>query len=65
MGINPSNLAGKFEYKGRTYYFCSPKCRARSDLWQAFQVPALEILPMIDIGFVKPFLALRLLGQAS
>jgi YHS domain-containing protein len=27
MNVTPETAAGKFEYKGVTYYFCSPGCR--------------------------------------
>ena len=27
MDVTPESAAGKFEYKGVTYYFCSPGCR--------------------------------------
>jgi YHS domain-containing protein len=27
MDVTPEAAAGKFEYKGKTYYFCSPGCR--------------------------------------
>ena len=28
MEVDPKSAAGKAEYKGRTYYFCSPGCKA-------------------------------------
>lgn len=27
MEIDPATAAGKSEYKGQTYYFCSPGCK--------------------------------------
>jgi Cu+-exporting ATPase len=27
MDVSPESAAGKFDYKGVTYYFCSPGCR--------------------------------------
>ena len=27
MDIDPKTAAGKSEYKGQTYYFCSPGCK--------------------------------------
>ena len=27
MDVTPATAAGKYEYKGQTYYFCSPGCR--------------------------------------
>ncbi len=27
MEIDPTTAAGKVEYKGQTYYFCSPGCK--------------------------------------
>ena len=27
MDIDPATAAGKTEYKGQTYYFCSPGCK--------------------------------------
>src|SRR5207248_3809233 len=29
MNVMPETAAGKFEYKGRTYYFCNPRCLER------------------------------------
>ena len=31
MMINPSEAAGKSEYKGKTYYFCSLGCKKDFD----------------------------------
>ena len=31
MQIDPAKAAGKSEYKGKTYYFCSPSCKAKFD----------------------------------
>ena len=31
MDIDPANAAGKSEYKGETYYFCSPGCKKSFD----------------------------------
>lgn len=31
MIVNPRNAAGKSEYKGQTYYFCCPGCKASFD----------------------------------
>ena len=31
MEINPATAAGKSEYGGETYYFCSPSCKQRFD----------------------------------
>ena len=28
MDVNPETAAGKSDYKGRTYYFCCPGCKA-------------------------------------
>lgn len=27
MDVDPTTAAGKSEYKGQTYYFCSPGCK--------------------------------------
>ena len=32
MEIEPTNAAGRSEYKGQTYYFCGAKCREKFDL---------------------------------
>jgi Cu+-exporting ATPase len=29
MTVDPAHAAGKFEYQGKTYYFCNPSCRQR------------------------------------
>lgn len=31
MDIDPATAAGTTEYKGQTYYFCSPGCKASFD----------------------------------
>jgi YHS domain-containing protein len=31
MDIDPATAAGTSEYKGQTYYFCSPGCKASFD----------------------------------
>ena len=31
MMIDENTAAGKSEYKGQTYYFCAPACKARFD----------------------------------
>ena len=31
MDVTPESAAGKSEYKGQTYYFCSPGCKKSFD----------------------------------
>lgn len=31
MMVDPNNSAGKSEYMGKTYYFCSPGCKKDFD----------------------------------
>jgi Cu+-exporting ATPase len=31
MDITPESAAGRSEYKGQTYYFCSPGCKKAFD----------------------------------
>ena len=31
MEVNEETAAGKSEYKGQTYYFCAPGCKAAFD----------------------------------
>lgn len=31
MDVDPNVAAGKSEYKGQTYYFCSPGCKRSFD----------------------------------
>jgi len=31
MDVDPKQAAGKSEYKGQTYYFCSPGCKKQFD----------------------------------
>jgi len=31
MDVNPETAAGKSDYKGQTYYFCSPGCKTSFD----------------------------------
>src|SRR5712691_5669926 len=44
MQVMPETAAARYDYKGKTYYFCSPRCleRFRSNPEQ-FLAPALEI----------------------
>jgi Cu+-exporting ATPase len=32
MDVDTATAAGKSEYKGQTYYFCGPDCKAKFDL---------------------------------
>ena len=31
MQVNEQAAGGKSDYKGKTYYFCSPACKAKFD----------------------------------
>lgn len=31
MQVEPEKAAGKSEYEGKSYYFCSPGCKKRFD----------------------------------
>lgn len=31
MDVDPKSAAGKSDYKGQTYYFCSPGCKVSFD----------------------------------
>jgi len=31
MQVDPAEAAGKSEYKGKTYYFCSRDCKTKFD----------------------------------
>ena len=31
MQVNEAEAAAKVDYKGKTYYFCSPSCKATFD----------------------------------
>lgn len=31
MQVDPAKAAGKSEYQGQTYYFCSTSCKAKFD----------------------------------
>ena len=31
MQVDPTKAAGKSEYNGKTYYFCSPACKKKFD----------------------------------
>ena len=31
MEVQPTSAAGKSEYQGKTYYFCSKPCKAKFD----------------------------------
>ena len=31
MAVTRSDVGGKTEYQGKTYYFCSPACKERFD----------------------------------
>jgi Cu+-exporting ATPase len=44
MNVMPETAAGKYEYKGKTYYFCSPRCleRFRAKPEQFLEKPKAE-----------------------
>ena len=31
MQVDPTKAAGKSDYNGKTYYFCSPACKKKFD----------------------------------
>lgn len=31
MQVDPNKAAGKSDYEGKTYYFCSPACKKKFD----------------------------------
>ena len=31
MQVDPAKAAAKSDYRGKTYYFCSPSCKAKFD----------------------------------
>src|SRR5262245_54969416 len=45
MMVMPETAAGSFQYEGRTYYFCSPRCveRFRANPTQFLTPPKFEI----------------------
>src|SRR5215470_13781791 len=45
MNVMPATAAGKYDYKGRTYYFCNPRCleRFRANPEQFLGLVQLEI----------------------
>ena len=53
MNVMPETAAGKFEYKGKTYYFCNPRCleRFRANPEQFLSpAPVFQIAGMRVIG---------------
>jgi P-type Cu+ transporter len=56
MKVDPATAAGKFEYQGRTYYFCSPHCQHKfslnpaSYLNNAPQPHVRPSMPMVQLG---------------
>jgi Cu+-exporting ATPase len=48
MNVMPETAAGKFEYKGKTYYFCNPRCLQR------FQANPEQFLTPQKIEAPKP-----------
>src|SRR5262245_32147628 len=49
MNVLPATAAGKYDYRGRTYYFCNPRCleRFRANPEQ-FLKPSQPTLTVID-----------------
>src|SRR6516164_170508 len=45
MNLLPATAAGKYDYKGKTYYFCNPRCleRFRANPEQFLGLVKLEI----------------------
>src|SRR5512146_2605223 len=75
MDIEPDTAAGKSEYKGQTYYFCSPGCKRSFDKdpekylitdAQASHHHSLAPSPFENGLSVQPGQAIRLIcGQAG
>jgi Cu+-exporting ATPase len=53
MTVDPARAAGQFEFAGKTYYFCNPRCREKfiADP-QAYlnQAPQPMVQPMVQLG---------------
>jgi Cu+-exporting ATPase len=60
MDVNPATAAGSSEYKGQTYYFCSPGCvkrfNADPEKYLAPKPPAAQLpkSQMVQIGGIIP-----------
>jgi Cu+-exporting ATPase len=59
MNVLPATAAGKYDYKGKTYYFCNPRCleRFRANPEQFLGLVKLEIAnpkPQISSIYVCP-----------
>lgn len=60
MDVDPTRAAGSAEYKGQTYYFCSPGCvtrfKADPEKYLAPRPPAVQLpkTQMVQIGGLAP-----------
>src|SRR6516164_3686306 len=59
MNLLPATAAGKYEYKGKTYYFCNPRCleRFRANPEQFLGLVQLQIpnpKPQVSSTYVCP-----------
>ena len=59
MNVLPATAAGKYDYKGKTYYFCNPRCleRFRANPEQFLGLVKLEIAnpePRVSSTYVCP-----------
>ena len=58
MYVDPQKARGSAEYKGKTYYFCSPRCverfKAEPEKYLAPQPPASKLVQLGGIAPAKP-----------
>ncbi len=66
MYVDPAKARGSAEYKGQTYYFCSPRCverfQAEPEKYLAPQPPASQV---VQLGAIAPAKAAANPGEAQ
>src|SRR5215510_12493758 len=66
MYVDPAKARGSAQYKGQTYYFCSPRCverfQAEPEKYLAQQPPANQL---VQLGAIPPAMSAAQAGQAQ
>src|SRR5437764_7914709 len=55
MYVQPQNARGSAEHKGKTYYFCSPRCveRFQADP-EKYLAPKPRVSQLVQLGGIAP-----------
>src|SRR5215813_10401639 len=55
MYVEPAKARGSAEYKGQTYYFCSPRCAERFQAEpEKYLAPKPEAVQIVQLGAIAP-----------